>query len=129
MDIDSIVSVLILFCFFVLPIILKRIGETKKRSEKKEDIWSVLASGELKNRAPAAPVPEPQAVPSPEPRITVPASSSDMMPQKARPIVQEPEKACAVLSLGLNSRQGLRHAVILSEILAAPLALREKKTQ
>lgn len=170
MDFDSILSIFLIFIFFVLPAVLKRL-QAKKRpaaksgpvvrkkaslfermgeqiqefvkeleqqakaekgaAGKKDGIWERLAEDE-KTDAGSFKI----ETPVHEKRTMI--RDQDSAPQKMINPVQtgfkkkkkglagKPGPYCRPQNYALNSRRKLRQAVVWSEILAKPLALREK---
>jgi hypothetical protein len=169
MDFDSIISIFLIFIFFVLPALLKRF-QAKKRpgtktipakkkaslfermgeqiqefvknleeqakaekgtEGKKDGIWERLAEDE-KSDAGSLKIETPVY----EKRTTI--GYQDSAPKKMISPVQtgfkkkekgpagKPGPYCPE-TYALNSRRKLRQAVVWSEILAKPLALREKR--
>nr|NJM02589.1 hypothetical protein [Desulfobacula sp.] len=166
MDFDSIISIFLIFVFFVLPAVLKRlqakkrpaagtapvkkktslferIGEQiqdfvkdleqqarteKKAAEKKDGIWERLAeddapdmdAGDLKIETPAPQKRTPIENQAPVKRIK-PAQAGDRTKREAP---DEKPGPCYPDNHTLNSPRKLRQAVVWSEILGKPPALR-----
>jgi hypothetical protein len=169
MNFDSIISIFLIFIFFVLPIVLKRLqaknkaavkpgpatkkkvslfermgeqiqefvkdleqqAKAEKEAEgKKDGIWERLAEDE-KTNARSLKI----ETPIHEKRRMI--GDEDSAPQKMGPPVQtgfnkkreapvEKSGYYCPESYALNSRRKLRQAVVWSEILSKPVALREK---
>lgn len=168
MDFDSIISIFLIFIFFVLPALLKRF-QAKKRpgaktapvkknasffermgeqiqefvknleqqamaektaAEKKDSIWERLAeddtsdmdAGNLKTAPPAHEKRIVAGDREPEPQKGILPVQTDSKKKRAVP-VEKPGSYCPE-TYALNSRRKLRQAVVWSEILGKPPALR-----
>ena len=167
MNFDSIISIFLVFIFFVLPVVLKRIQAKKKSAagavtvkkkaslfermgeqvqqfvrdleeqakaekgatKKQDGIWERLAEDGKRDR------PETET-PVNEKRSIIedwePASEKLIKPvqpgfnKKREGLAEKSGIYCRPGRYALNSRQKLRQAMVWSEILSKPVALREK---
>ncbi len=168
MDFDSVISIFLVFIFFVLPVILKKIqskkavagaGTVKKKAslfermgeqvqqfvqdleeqakaekgttKKQDGIWERLAEGEKRDKdgpKTETPVNEKRSI------IEDWESASEKLIKPVQPgfnkkregLAEKPGISCRPGRYALNSRQKLRQAMVWSEILSKPVALRGK---
>ena len=164
MDSDSIISILLLFAFFVLPSILKKIkgkktktatlGKPRKKSfilgrisdqirqfiQKLEDqarlqkqadkiqgtVWETLAEDEKLPQS-LEKLEAESDVGETEPDIFEPPEKTQTQPQPPKPSIADPIPQTAGQRNYRVKSNPLQNAVVWSEILSKPVALRDKR--